>query len=214
MTDSPVYLRPNVQVEPLVDQWYAWSYLIPPAATAKNITGRHLRIMESYISAPQVHAQAVRNPKMLGGPFIDYDGGRVDEISALRASTKKNRATMIELSAAIDELDAMLQAKATGFSLQGLYGSVPSCLRGYVELVYDLNNHPSVRFIEPLLYRSPYYQRSSQTLMLSLCNGDERPFVLSTPRLEEPNLLHWKVPFDDSAIDDLFRLKTVPKPRG
>src|SRR5882757_1649939 len=116
MTDTPLYLRPNVQVEPLVDQWYAWAQLIPPTTTAKNITGRHLRIMDSYISAPQVHAQAVRNPKMLGGPFIDYDGGRVDEIVALRARTKKDRAALLELSAAIDELDNMLQTKATGFT--------------------------------------------------------------------------------------------------
>lgn len=213
MSDAPLYLKPNVQVEPLVDQWYAWAHLIPPATAAKNITGRHLRIMDSYISTPQVHAAAVKNPKMLGGPFIDYDGGRVDAIAALRARTKKDRACMLELSAAIDELDAMLQAKATGFTLQTQYENVPACLRGYVELVYDLNNHAAARFIEPLLYRSRYYQRSSQTLMLSLCNGDDRPFVLSTPRLEEPTLLHWKVPFDDPAIDDLFRLKVEPKCR-
>ena len=211
MTEKPVYLKPNVQVEPLVDQWYAWAHLIPPATTAKNITGRHLRILDSYISAPQVHAQAVKNPQMLGGPFIDYDGGRVAEIVELRARTKKVSGPLIELSAAIDELDTMLQAKATGFGMQALYESVPACLRGYVELVYDLNNHPSVRFIEPLLYRSPYYQRSSQTIMLSSCTGDERPFVLSTPRLEEPNLLHWKVAFDEPAIDDLFRLKVEPR---
>jgi L-ascorbate metabolism protein UlaG (beta-lactamase superfamily) len=214
MNDDPVYLKRNVQVEPLVDQWYAWAHLIPPATAARNITGRHLRIIDSYLSGPQVHAQAVKNPKMLGGPFIDYGGRRVDEIAALRARTKKDRAALLELSAAIDELDNMLQAKATGFTMQNLYESIPACLRGYVELIYDLNNHPSVRFIEPLLYRSPYYQRSAQTLMLSLCNGDDRPFVLSTPRLEEPNLLHWKVPFDDPAIDDLFRLKVEPKPRA
>ena len=51
--------------------------------------------------------------------------------------------------------------------------------------------------------------------MLSLCTGDDRPFVLSTPRLEGPDLLHWRVPFDDPAIDDLFRLKVEPKdPQG
>jgi len=213
MAGASVYLKHNVQVEPLVDQWYAWAHLIPPMTAAKNITGRHLRIMDSYLDAPEMHAQAVMNPKMLGGPFIDYNGGRVDEIAALRARTKKERAPMIELSAAIDELDKLLQAKATGFTMQNLYESVPPCLRGYVELVYDLNAHPAVRFIEPLLYHSPYYQRSSQTLMLSICGGDDRPFVLSTPRLEEPDLLHWEVPFDDPAIDDLFRLKAEPRCR-
>jgi len=83
MSDELLYLKQNVQIEPLVDQWYAWSHLIPPATAARNITDRHLKIMDSYISAPQIHANAVKNPKMLGGPFIDYDGKRVDEIIAL-----------------------------------------------------------------------------------------------------------------------------------
>ena len=44
------YLKPNVLAEPLVDQWYAWTHLIPPATAARNITERHLKIMDSYIS--------------------------------------------------------------------------------------------------------------------------------------------------------------------
>src|SRR5947209_19938049 len=91
-------LRQNVQVEPLVDQWYAWPHLIAPATTARNITQRHFKIMDSYINAPQIHANAVKNPKMLGGPFIDYGGKRVDEIRALRDRIKKDRAHLLELS--------------------------------------------------------------------------------------------------------------------
>src|SRR4029078_1995134 len=101
MSSVERYLRPNIQVEPLIDHWYAWPHLIPPATAARNITERHLRIMESYISAPQLHAAAARNPKMLGGPFIDLDGKRIDEIRALRDCTKKNRADLIALSTAI-----------------------------------------------------------------------------------------------------------------
>ena len=32
--------------KPLVDQWYAWSHLIPSATAARNVTGRHLQIMD------------------------------------------------------------------------------------------------------------------------------------------------------------------------
>jgi hypothetical protein len=78
-SNEKVYLRRNIKVEPLVDRWYAWSHLIPPATFARNITERHLKIMDSYISAPLVHANAVKNPKMLKGPFVDYGGKRVDE---------------------------------------------------------------------------------------------------------------------------------------
>jgi L-ascorbate metabolism protein UlaG (beta-lactamase superfamily) len=210
--NEQLYLRPNIQVEPLIDGWYVWPHLIPPATAARNITGRHLKIMDSYISMPQVHANAVKNPKMLGGPFIDYGGQRVDEIRALRDRIKRERAHLIELSAALEELDTMLRGSAKGYSLNPLYEKVPAILRGYVELVYDLNNHPSFRLIEPLLYRSRYYDRRQQSVRLSKISNDDRPFVLSTPRLESDDALHLHFPYDSPVIDDLFRLKSSHRP--
>jgi L-ascorbate metabolism protein UlaG (beta-lactamase superfamily) len=213
MPDDPnLYLRANVQVEPLIDHWYAWPHLIPPATAARNITERHLKIMDSYINAPMIHANAVKNPKMLGGPFIDYGGKRVDEIKALRERIKRDRAHLLELSAALETLDAMLRESARGYSLHPLYEKVPEILRGYVELVYDLNGHPSFRLIEPLLYKSRFYDRSQQSVMLSKISSDDRPFVLSTPRLESDDGLHLRVPFEAPLIDDLFKLKSVPRP--
>jgi hypothetical protein len=44
MTSEKLYLKPNVVVEPLVDHWYAWSHLIPPATAAMNIVGRSRRL--------------------------------------------------------------------------------------------------------------------------------------------------------------------------
>jgi L-ascorbate metabolism protein UlaG (beta-lactamase superfamily) len=207
-----LYLKQNVQVEPLVDQWYAWAHLIPPATAARNMTERHLKIMDSYISAPEVHASAVKNPKMLGGPFIDHGGQRVDEIKALRDRTRKERPNLTKLSEALVELDTMLQAHAKGYCLDALYAKVPQTLRGYVELVYDLNNHPSYRLLEPLLYESKYYDSSLQSTLLSTISGDDRPFVLSTPRLDSPDAFLWRLPFDEDAIDALFRLKSTPQP--
>ena len=211
---EPVYLKQNIQLEPLIDHWYAWAHLLPPATAARNITERHLKIMDSYISAPHVHANAVKNPKMRGGPFIDYDNQRVDEIRALRDRIKRQRSYLLNLSAALSELDAMLREHGKGQSLQALYAKVPEILRGYVELVYDLNNHPSFRLIEPLLYRSKYYDRSQQSLMLSIITQDDRPFVLSTPRLDSDHNLHLHMPFDDPRVDALFELKKTPSPLG
>ena len=82
MNNKGVYLKPNVVLEPLVDDWYAWSHLISPATAAMNIVGRHHTITESYISAPSIHAEAVLNAKMRGGPFMDFGGKRVDEVKA------------------------------------------------------------------------------------------------------------------------------------
>lgn len=206
---APLYLRSDVQVEPLVDAWYAWPLLIPPTTLARIMSQRHLPIMDSYISAPEIHAAAVKNPRMLGGPFIDMGGQRVDDVRALRDRTR-NHTALIELSDALDELQQMLRSEARGYSLQPLYNRVPDPLRGYVELFYDLENHPSFRLIEPLVYRSPCYDPSLQSLMMSITNGDDRPFVLSTPRLEAPGCVHWRVPFDDERVDCLVDLKRNP----
>lgn len=210
--NKSLYLRQNIQVEPLIDHWYAWPHLIPPATASRNITERHLKIMESYINTPQIHANAVKNPKMRGGPFIDLEGKYVDEIRALRDRIKRDRGALLELSAAIASLESMLRDSARGFSLQPLYVKVPEILRGLVELTYDLNNHPSFRLLEPLLYRSKYFDRSQQGLMFSTISQDERPFVLSTPRLEASDRVYLRTAFDDPVVDELFRLKTVPQP--
>ena len=211
MDTQKLYLRPNIVVEPLVDQWYAWSHIISPATAAMNITERYIKIMESYIKSPQVHAAAVKNPTMLGGPFIDYQGERVDEIKALLETTKKERAHMIAFANAVKELDEMLRNEAVGYTLEPLYDKIPNILRGYVELVYDLNNNPSFRIIEPLLYKSRYNDPSVQSLALSVINQDDRPFVLSTPRLESDKEMLLRIPFAYEGADELFKMKSAPQ---
>ena len=210
MTGVPLYLRPNIVAEPLVDGWYAWAHLIPPATAARNVTERHLKIMESYIAAPESHQMAVRSPAMAGGPFMDFECDRSEDVRLLRDRTIRDRAKLIELSRAISSLDSMLREKAKGYSLEPLYAEVPACLDGYVELNYDLNNQPSFRLIEPLLYKSEFYDDSLQSVMLSEITGDERPFVMSTPRLERGNALQLNIPFASEAYDKLFRMKTEP----
>jgi L-ascorbate metabolism protein UlaG (beta-lactamase superfamily) len=211
MNGEPLYLKQNIQAEPLVDHWYAWPHLIPPATAARNITERHMKIMNSYVSNSQIHLSAVNNPKMMGGPFIALGGGRVDEVRALRDRIKTERKDLFELSAAIGELDNMMRTSAKGYSLHPLYSQVPDILRGYVELVYDLNHQPSFRMIEPLLYKSRYYDQSMQSLMLSAIRSDDRPFLLSTPRLEDDASLLLQIPFASPVIDELFRLKSSPR---
>lgn len=210
MQKGSYYLRPNVMAEPLVDGWYAWAHLIPPATAARNLTERHLRIMDSYIESPETHQAAVKNPALLGGPFMDLGENHVEQVKELRERTLRDRGRLVQLSRSIEQLDAMLREKAAGASLESLYAEVPACLQGYVELVYDLNNHASFRLIEPLLYRSPFYDSSMQSVALSKITGDDRPFVLSTPRLEKGDALQLQIPFAGEQVDKLFRMKTEP----
>ncbi|MEO1514764.1 MAG: MBL fold metallo-hydrolase [Bacteroidota bacterium] len=210
--ENLVYLRPNVVIEPLIDRWYAWSHLVSPATAAMNITGRHLKIMQSFVQAPQIHAAAVRNPKMLGGPFMDIPKDRVPEVRELMDQIKGDRSEVLAFADAIKELDQMLKEHPAGYSLESAYEKVPDILKGYVELVYDLNNNPTYRFFEPLLYDGDLYDRSMQSIALWITENDERPFVLSTPRLDEEGVLHLPIAFDDEFIDAISRMKREPQP--
>jgi L-ascorbate metabolism protein UlaG (beta-lactamase superfamily) len=210
--NSALYLRPNIVAEPLIDGWYAWTHLIPPATAARNTTERHLKIMESYLECPEAHDAAVQDPAMVGGPYMHFDRNREDDVRSLRDRTLLDRKDLIELSRSIEKLDALLRAKANGFSLEALYAEVPPCLQGMVEIVYDLNNQPSFRLIEPLLYRSPLYDDAFQSVMLSVIGKDDRPFVMSTPRLEKGNAVQLRIPFASERYDRLFRMKREPAP--
>jgi L-ascorbate metabolism protein UlaG (beta-lactamase superfamily) len=207
MNEGQLYLKPNVVIEPLIDKWYAWSHLISPATAAMNIVGRHLAIIESYLMAPAIHANAVLNPKMKGGPFMDFGGVRIEEVTELEKQSLEKQKKVIEFAKAIKTLDRLLDAEATGYGLEDLYTKVPDILRGYVELYYDRNNNPGFRFFESLLYQSEFYNKNSQSLAMWITNNDERPFCLSTPRLTESDVLSLDVPFDHACIDALAKMK-------
>ncbi len=203
-----LYLRPNIKMEPLIWGWYAWPYLIPPSTASCNIVERHLKIMQSYVQNPQIHAQAVKDPELLGGPFIDLDGKKVEEIKNLISQTKKDCEDLIILNDSLKKLDIFLQSECQGDSLEDVYSKIPDSLRGLVELVYDLNNHPSIRLIEPLIYKR-YYSSNYQTIVLSEINSDFRKFILSTPRVLEEGI-NINTAFSNPILDKLFKMREFP----
>lgn len=212
MEEQKMYLKPNVVMEPLIGGWYAWSHIISPLTASLNIVGRHLEIMNSYVETPELHAAAVKDPKMLGGPFIDYPTDRSREIADLIDKTLDKQGHLIDLALAVKKLNKLLKTSAKGFSLEELYEKVPEILKGYVELVYDLNDNPSFRVFEQLFYHSEFYSTNFQSVNLFLTNNDERPFCLSTPRLTDENILSLEIPFSSPLIDELSRMKRTPRP--
>lgn len=204
------YLKPSIKIEPLIWQWYAWPYLIPPTPAACHIVEGHLKMMQSYVQNPQVHAQAVKDPKLLGGPFIDLDGQKVDEVNDLINQTKKDSEKLIKLCEAFKELDRSLQTEAQGDTLEAYYSRIPPPLKGLVELVYDFNNRPSIRLIEPLIYKK-YYSTHHQKVALSNMTSDFRKFTLSTPRLDQEDEVCLNVPFSDPKLDRLFQMREKPE---
>lgn len=200
------FLKSSIRLEPHVWGWYAWPQLIAPTTAGFNILHRNLKLMESFTSMPEIHKMAATNRTLMGGSFVNLEQTFVPEVQRLIDDTKENCKELITLSHAITECDEMLRSNADGHSLESLYALVPNALKGTVELVYDANNHPSIRFIEPLLYEK-YYNNSRQTIVLTDTTEDYRPFVLSTPRMIADNEIKLDLPFADSRIDTLAQLR-------
>ncbi|WPX96600.1 MBL fold metallo-hydrolase [Candidatus Bandiella woodruffii] len=103
----------------------------------------------------------------------------------------------------------MLLNEAKGSSLESFYERVPDMLKGFVELVYDLNNHPSIRLMESLIYRF-YYTDNHQEIALSKIDGDFRKFVFSTPRVRQDDEIYLQIPFSDQRWDVFFKHRQYP----
>lgn len=213
--NDEVCVSNSLAVEPLIGQWYAWAHLLSPTTACLNIKNRHLPILDSYIKFPNAHAEAIKKAEMLGGPFIDYDGKRVDEISELRDRTIEKCAVQLQFADCIMKLFTHLDKAEKGFSLASMYQNIPDMLKGLVELYYDINNNPSFRFIEPIVYQSEAYNESLQSINLLMITDDiSRSFVLSTPRLADKKQLSRNYAFSDKRIDKLFASWSHPVKYG
>lgn len=205
------FLRSNAFGEPLVNRWYAWLMLLSPATTGLVTKNLHTKIMRSYLKNPEMHKMVSKDSLMRGAPFIDFgEQQKVAEIEDLLDSVESRWEHIIEFAAALEELNELMEENCDGHSLTPLYDELPDILKGYVELVYDINSNPGYRVLEGLLYESEFYDDSAQEFALSILHRDDRPFVLSTPRVQESNKLIWTVPFSSPAIDTLFRAREYP----
>lgn len=201
------YLKPNAQVEPLINGWPAHPFLLSPMS-APFFIHRQLKIMQSYVQMPMLHAAAMQNPEMIGGEFIDYGGQRVEDIARLKTSVEVDNRARLEFREAVVQLLDLLENKRDCSGLEDIYRQLPEALRGYVELVYDLGHKPSVRFLESVLYRSQVHRPSNQSVCLGLVNSDERRFVFGTPRLPDADNLVLDIAFDDHRVDYLAKLRS------
>ena len=204
------YLRDDAVIEPLVRSWYAWSYLIAPASSAMYVANAHLKLMDSFVAAPQVHARAMKDPALRGGPFVGCDVERVAEVRALADETRRRASDLLELAAAIAATEQMVAAEAKGLSLEPLYAKVAAPLRGYVELAYDLNQAAGVRYFEGLLYRSRFRDPSAESVQLGTRRFDRPDLAFNTPRLESPDALRIRGPLGRPELDRLYRARHEP----
>lgn len=204
------YLKNTIRIEPVVNSWYAWPLLISPATGALITRNLHQRVLESFVRAPKQHQAAAKNKAMRGGMFLDYDGD-ISHIQNLLDQTKDHQARQ-DLAAALIEFSDLLESSSDGHSIEGYYHSMPQALKGFVEVGYDLSNRASLRLIESLLYLSPAYDKSLQGFLITESESDERPFVLSTPRIENEQSVMISLPFDSEDALAIQQLRATPQP--
>jgi len=205
----------STAIEPLVNNWAVWADLMSPAPFSLHMTHYQMKTLSSYIANPDIHVKACKNPKFLGGPFVDIPKERAGEVKELLSNTERNLSDNITFAKSLGKFHDYLDKEAKGQSLDPYYEKLPESLRGYVELVYDYYNHPIVRFSESLLYKSPYYKPEIQSLRMFMQKRDDsRSFFLSTPRLQTPDQLDWAIPFNSTDLDELFKIDANPKPFG
>jgi L-ascorbate metabolism protein UlaG (beta-lactamase superfamily) len=211
---APKFLKSNVIIEPLVDRFYAWMHNVAPVQASMNLAFTQMPLLESYLQSPEVHMAASANPELRGGYFVNIEEARASEVAALVDSIKRDRAEMLDFAAGIVGAEDLIGRNATGSELTPLYPKLPPVLDGLVEMVYDVGNQASLRFLEPLVYRSPAYDERRQSVQVSLDDGTERPFILSTPRLPGPGLLDLAVPFRHPGLLELVGARIQPTTAG
>lgn len=215
MTDAVRYrLAESSCVEPLVAGWTAWPHTFAPVAHSLHLLNYQLPVLESFLSHPRLHETSCRNPRLLGGAFVDVPSNRVEDVRALHDALMAGSSDNIEFAQALILFYRELVDQAKGQSLQECYARLPEPLRGYVELLYDYMNHPFVRCLEGRMYRSRYYKPQLQSLRLcDLQRDEDRPYFQSTPRLASEDSVSWRIAFEDAQLDALFRMDVEPGSR-
>ncbi len=166
-------------------------------------------MMKSYLLAPEAHEQAQSIKGMMGGPFINIDRQHSDKIAQLTSDLESDVSSIFKLCDAIAELEKNI-TNSTGQSLESKYREIPEQIKGMVELFYDHNNMPSVRYFEKLLYEYYYSSEITQSGCLLNSSSDYRPFLLNTPRIEDKQNFFVNKELSSPCYDKLFASRVIP----
>jgi L-ascorbate metabolism protein UlaG (beta-lactamase superfamily) len=210
--NSAVFLKPGAKIECLLERWQAWPHLIPPVQFAMNLTFRYLPALQSFLNNPKVHVAASRDPALYGGPFVDLPESAVGEVSRLLAETRTRCAGLIRFANDFKSFDRSLQESARGYSFQEAYATLPESIAAVTELVYDVNDHPTVRVLEELAPTAGLTNTASQEILLSDMRDPDRKFFMNTPRLAGERRFLARVPFASPVLDTLSSMRVRPAP--
>lgn len=204
-----VTARPELVVEPLVGSFGAFLHTVSPVTAALHLARAQIPTLESYLEAPEEHYAAAQHPATKGGAFV---GRPPEDVVAVKALLEALRAEteLLSLAEDVHDLSTVVDEGADGHDVAPVYARLPESVRGFVEIVYDDHHRPRCRFREAMLYRSRYATSRRQGLALGLHDGDERPFVLSTPRVAGPDTAVVAIPLADPGLDVVMRSRHEP----
>ncbi|MFC5743639.1 MBL fold metallo-hydrolase [Dyella tabacisoli] len=208
--DQQLYLAASTKIEPLCSKWYAWSHLVSPVQRALNVTFRQLPLLRSFIASPAVHEVATSDSTLMGGSFVHLRKNDLPAVRALVQEMTARCASLIRFAEDLLNFDRQLQATATGANIDHLYESLPPALAGALEITYDLNNHPTLRVIEELLYDSDLSGIDTQALAFSRTRDEQRKFFLNTPRVDEAERFIVPTPFAAGSLSLLAGSRVRP----
>jgi L-ascorbate metabolism protein UlaG (beta-lactamase superfamily) len=198
--------------EPLIGNFPAFLQLLSPASSALRLAKAQLPTLESYLEAPEAHASGAAHPATKGGPFVGLPPEDFDRVAGLTDELREEH-DLLDLASAIDELATMLD-EFEGEDFSSAYLRTPKALRGMVEFVYDGRNRPRALFREALLYSGRYDPTRREGIYLTVGDGDDRPFMLSTPRVTSDRGIVVRIPLRDEAIDVIARSRLGNVPLG
>ena len=125
--NSNYYLKQEVYVEPLINSWYAWPYLVSPFTYACYMKKTHLRLMKSFVNNFELHRLGIADSTLMGGGgLVDCDEDHLELVKALIDKFENDDSDYLKLQQAIVELRNILSEHDKGFSVEPLYEKVLS----------------------------------------------------------------------------------------
>ena len=196
MRNGALYtLAESACVEPLVGRWIAWPHVLAPAVYSFHLTNYQLKTLHSFLSNPELHEKSCRNPRLIGGAFVDIAPGKASQVQQLLATMQEKLAENVAFATTLTEYYGEVvrsrQEKASRSAMTRFPGRCTAISNSFMALF----NQPIVRCLEGPLYKSRYYKRELQSLRLFCLERDEaRPYYMSTPRLSDEASIDWNFP--------------------
>jgi diiron non-heme beta-hydroxylase-like protein len=151
--------------------------------------------MQSFVQSPEIHAAALKNPALAGGPYINYPASRARDVQALVERTRQEQAPALRFAQAMNDLEKLLAGAPPAMSLEGPYKQVPDLLQVRVHYF----GHACV------LLESRQASVLTDTVVVPRCNGGQ----LADPSLK---LLLRAAGF--RRVVEIDELETIEVPGG